>query len=84
MIADPKGWLRSLFERALASVRADLVVPPHLPAPPAGRTVVIGAGKAAADMAAAVEANWDGPLEGLVVVPYGHGSATRSIRHIRR
>ena len=78
-IADPKAWLRALFDRALGAVRADLVVPPHLPPPPKGRTIVVGAGKAAAEMAAAVEANWDGPLEGLVVVPYGHATTTRRI-----
>jgi glycerate 2-kinase len=48
-------------------------VPPHLPAPPQGRTVVVGAGKAAAKMARAVEDHWPGPLAGLVVTRYGHG-----------
>src|SRR5207237_3752929 len=53
--------------------------PPHLPAPPRGRTIVVGAGKAAAAMAAAVERNWAGPLEGLVVTRYGHGADCRRI-----
>src|SRR5690606_31268598 len=48
-------------------------VPPHLPSRPKGRTVVIGAGKAAASMARAVEEKWDGPLSGLVVTRYAHG-----------
>ena len=48
-------------------------VPPHLPPPPKGRTVVVGAGKAAAAMARAVEDHWPGPLGGLVVTRYGHG-----------
>jgi hydroxypyruvate reductase len=47
-------------------------VPPALPAPPAGRTVVVGAGKAAGAMARAVERHWPAPLDGLVVTPYGH------------
>jgi hydroxypyruvate reductase len=48
-------------------------VPVHLPPRPKGRTIVVGAGKAAASMAAAVEAHWNGPIEGLVVTRYGHG-----------
>ncbi len=55
------------------------VVPPALPDPPRGRTVVVGAGKAAAAMARAVEACWTGPLTGLVVVPHGHAVATAHI-----
>jgi glycerate 2-kinase len=54
-------------------------VPPHLPAPPRGRTVVVGAGKAAAAMAQAVEAHWRGPLSGLVVTRYGHGAPCKRI-----
>jgi hydroxypyruvate reductase len=50
------------------------IVPPHLPAKPRGRTIVVGAGKASAAMAKAVEDHWDGPLEGLVVTRYGHGA----------
>lgn len=50
-----------------------------LPPPPKGRTIVIGAGKAAASMAAAVEACWPTPLNGLVITRYGHGVATRHI-----
>jgi glycerate 2-kinase len=45
-------------------------VPPHLPDPPRGRLVVVGAGKASAAMARAVEDNWPGPLSGLVVTRY--------------
>ena len=47
-------------------------MPRHLPAPPKGRTIVLGAGKASAAMAKAVEDHWPGPLEGLVVTRYGH------------
>ena len=49
------------------------MVPPALPEPPAGRTVVIGAGKAAGAMARAVERHWPASIVGLVVTPYGHG-----------
>jgi hypothetical protein len=54
-------------------------LPPHLPQPPKGRTVVIGAGKAAAAMAQAVEAHWKGELSGLVVTRYGHGADCQRI-----
>ena len=69
--AQPQDALRSLFDAALAAADPALTVPPHLPAPPAGRTVVVGAGKASAAMARAVEDNWDGDLSGLVVTRTG-------------
>src|SRR5258707_2827233 len=56
-----------------------MCVPPNLPQHPSGRTVVVGAGKAAAAMAKAVEDHWQGPLSGLVITRYGHGVPTRSI-----
>jgi glycerate 2-kinase len=74
--------LRALFDAAVSSVSAAQCLPPHLPAPPAGKTVVIGAGKAAAAMACAVETHWTGPLSGLVVTRYGHGAGTRHIEVI--
>jgi hydroxypyruvate reductase len=80
-IADPRAFLRSLFDAALDAARPALIVPPHLPNPPKGRTVVVGAGKAAASMAEAVEAHWpaDKPLSGLVVTRYAHGGNTKRI-----
>jgi hydroxypyruvate reductase len=78
-LADPRALLHRLFKAALAAADPAKVVPPHLPAPPKGRTLVVGAGKAAASMAAAVEANWPGPLSGLVVTRYGHGLALERI-----
>jgi hydroxypyruvate reductase len=56
-----------------------LTVPPHLPARPKGRTVVIGAGKASAEMARAVESAWTHPLQGLIATRYGHKVPTRQI-----
>jgi hydroxypyruvate reductase len=72
---DARALLRTLFDAALRAADPAQVVPQHLPPPPRGRTVVVGAGKAAAAMARAVEANWpaDKPLTGLVVTRYGHG-----------
>ncbi len=65
--------LRDMFAAAIAAADPALCVPPYLPDPPKGRTIVVGAGKAAASMARALEAHWPGPLEGLVVTRYGHG-----------
>lgn len=81
-VADPQTFLRGLFDIAVASVSPAFCVPPHLPPPPKGRTVVIGAGKAAAAMAAAVETHWpaDAHLSGMVVTRYGHGAPTSRIR----
>jgi glycerate 2-kinase len=73
MAKTPESFLKSLLEAALAAADPLKVVPPHLPAPPKGRTIVVGAGKAAAAMAKAVEDHWPGPLEGLVVTRYDHG-----------
>ena len=78
-LSDPRALLRDLFDTAVAAVSAGHCLPQHLPAPPKGRTVVIGAGKAAAAMAQAVEAHWSGPLSGPVVTRYGHGAPCRRI-----
>jgi len=75
----PRALLRELFDTAVASVSASHCLPPHLPQPPKGRTVVIGAGKAAAAMAQAVETHWQGELSGLVVTRYGHGADCKRI-----
>ena len=71
-MTEPRTILLDLFQAALAAADPAKVLPGFLPAPPKGRTVVVGAGKAAASMAKAVEAHWDGPLEGLVVTRYEH------------
>jgi len=67
--------LRRLFDAAIASAQPARCVPAHLPHPQelgSGRLVVIGAGKASAAMARAVEDHWAGPLSGLVVTRYGY------------
>lgn len=78
-ILDPGGLLRRMFDAAVGAARPALCLPPFLPAPPPGRLVVVGAGKASAAMAQAVEANWSGPLSGLVVTRYGHAVPCRRI-----
>ena len=75
----PEALLRQMFAAAIAAADPSRRVPAFLPAKPPGRTVVIGAGKASAAMALAVEQHWDGPLEGLVVTRYGHGAPCRRI-----
>ena len=72
MSATPEILLRRLFDAAVGAADPALCVPRHLPPPP-GRTLVVGAGKAAAAMARAVETHWPGELSGLVVTRYGHG-----------
>jgi glycerate 2-kinase len=79
-VSAPRALLRSLFDAAVAAADPALIVPQHLPQPPKGRTIVVGAGKAAAAMAAAVEKHWRGRLEGLVVTRVGHGAPTQRIR----
>ena len=77
----PRDLLRALFDAAIASAQPAQVVPAHLPDPASvkGRLVVIGAGKASAAMARAVEDHWSGPLTGLVVTRYGYSVACERI-----
>lgn len=76
--------LLAAFKAGLAAVDPQVSVPSHLPAPPPGRTLVIGGGKAAAAMARAVEDHWPAgaALSGLVVTRYQHGLPTRCIEVI--
>lgn len=75
----PRELLRRLFDAALGAADPARCVPGQLPPAPKGRTVVVGAGKAAAKMAQAVEDHWPGSLQGLVVTRYGHGAPCRRI-----
>ena len=74
--------LHDLFVGGLKSADPAICVPPHLPKPPVGRTVLVAAGKAAASMAKAVEDNWEGKLEGIAVTRYGHGLACQRVEVI--
>ena len=78
-ITDPEAFLRRLFDRAVEVADPMRSLAAHLPAKPAGRVLVIGAGKASARMAEAVEAVW-GPCEGLVITRYGYGRPCQGIR----
>ena len=77
----PRELLTAAFHAAVLAVRAETVLPAHLPTPAHGRNIVVAAGKAAADMAACVEAHWpkDAELGGLAITRHGHGAPTHRI-----
>src|SRR5438876_4797753 len=81
---EPKQLLTQSFQAAVAAADPLKILPAHLPHPPSGETLVVGAGKAAASMALAVEQHWprDAALEGLVITRYRHGLPTRRIKVI--
>ncbi len=81
---NPRRLLTDSFHATVAAADPLKIVAAHLPSPPKGRTLVVGAGKAAASMARAVELAWpaSAPLEGLVVTRYAHGMPTERIRVI--
>jgi hydroxypyruvate reductase len=76
---DRSAFLKEMFGVAVAAVSAEKNLAAHLPKPPKGRTLVVGAGKAAAAMAKAVEDNWKTEITGLVVTRYQHECATKFI-----
>jgi len=79
MSQDPRALLRCMFDAAIEAAQPAHCVPPHLPPAPKGRLIVIGAGKASAEMARAVEENWSGDLSGVVVTRYGYAVPCRRI-----
>jgi hydroxypyruvate reductase len=76
---EARALLRRLFDAAVAAAQPATCLAAHLPERPRGRTLVIGAGKASAAMARALEDRWDGPLEGSVVTRYGYAVPCRRI-----
>ena len=77
-----RALLEESFRAAVAAADPLKIVAPRLPPPPRGRTFVAAAGKAAAAMAAAVEAHWPGQLSGIAITRYGHGVATQRVRAV--
>lgn len=79
---DIRQLLTESFRAAVSAADPRTTVPGYLPQPPKGRTLVLGAGKAAAAMAVAVEQNWpaSAPLSGLVITRYRHGLLTNRIK----
>ncbi|KZK88828.1 putative hydroxypyruvate reductase [Pseudovibrio sp. Ad46] len=82
MAVDPKRFLSGLFHAAIESAQPEKCIPKFLPDTPKGRLIVIGAGKASAAMARAVEDNWQGDLSGLVITRYGYNVPCKSIEII--
>ncbi|NCF14648.1 MAG: DUF4147 domain-containing protein, partial [Gammaproteobacteria bacterium] len=76
---DDRAFLRMLFDAAVAASKPAACMPLWLEDRPAGNVIVVGAGKAAASMAAIIEQEWAEPLSGLVIVPYGHGASCEHI-----
>lgn len=77
--ATPRALLRSLFDAAVAAAMPERSISAFLPARPKGRTIVVGAGKGAAQLAQAFERHWEGPLEGVVVTRYGYAAPCERI-----
>jgi hydroxypyruvate reductase len=80
ILADPRKFLTELFDEAVKAGNPLLGIKAHLPKHPKGRTIVVGAGKASAQMAEALESLWQGPLEGAVVSRHG---ATSNLKQIK-
>jgi hydroxypyruvate reductase len=72
MDASPRDLLAAMFDAAVKAAQPEHCIARFLPPAPSGRTLVLGAGKASAAMAQALEKSWPGPLEGLVVTRYGY------------
>ncbi|MEO0711931.1 MAG: DUF4147 domain-containing protein, partial [Pseudomonadota bacterium] len=75
---DPEVLLRKMFDRAVEVADPMRSIADYLPEKPSGRVVILGAGKASARMAEAVEAVW-GPCEGLVITRYGYGRLCQGV-----
>ncbi|MGI3170193.1 glycerate kinase type-2 family protein [Pseudooceanicola sp. C21-150M6] len=80
MTPEDKAFLTDLFDAAVAAADPVKALEGHLPDPPRGRTIVIGAGKGAAQLARAFEDLWQGPVEGIVVTRYGYAVPCRHLK----
>lgn len=78
-MTDARALLRSLFDAAVTAATPAVCMSDWLPERPHGNVVIVGAGKAAASMANELERHWKEPLQGIVVVPHGHGAVCRYI-----
>lgn len=78
----PKEFLEELFHSAISATLPENCLPTWLPSKPKGRLIIVGAGKAAANMAKIIEKKWGGPLEGIVIVPYGYSESCKWVKVI--
>jgi len=81
-VSSPREFLTSLFHAAVKAADPLTGIKAHLPEKPKGKTIVVGAGKGAAQMARALVSPWNGPLEGVVVTRYGYGCETEHVEII--
>ncbi|MDQ7069680.1 MAG: glycerate kinase [Rhodobacterales bacterium] len=79
MKSKQRDILGTLFTQAIRAADPETALAKHLPAPPKGRTIVIGAGKGAAQLGAAFESLWQQPLAGTIVTRYGYATPCKSI-----
>ncbi|MEM9710020.1 MAG: glycerate kinase [Pseudomonadota bacterium] len=79
---EPRAFLAELFEAAVAAADPGQALEANMPEPPKGRTIVVGAGKGAAQLAAAFEERWRSPLEGVIVTRYGYAAPCQHLRVI--
>ena len=75
----PEQTLQKFFDTAVAAANPSLCLPPYLPEPPKGQTLIIGAGKASALMAQSIESQWRDALSGLVITRYGYNRPCKNI-----
>ena len=80
MTINEREVLSKLFEAAVDAADPRITLPPNLPKPPKGKTVVIGCGKGVAQMASALEKSWEGELSGVVVTRYGFSERCKKIK----
>jgi len=83
LVFEPRAFLKDLFFAAVKAADPYEAIVRHLPQPPKGRTIIIGAGKASSQMAQAFERAWAHPLEGLVVARHGPVAACERIQVIQ-
>jgi hydroxypyruvate reductase len=74
-----RAHLEAIWRAGVEACRPERVLPPFLPEPPRGRTILLALGKGAMPMARTVEEKWDGPLSGLAVAPHGSGGTLQRI-----
>jgi hypothetical protein len=82
-VKDSRALLERMFGAAIDAAQPALCLLPHLPAPPKGRTIVVGAGKASAAMAKVLEEHWHSALSGIVVTRYGYAARAATSRSLR-
>ena len=80
MTINEREVLSKLFKAAVDAADPRITLPPNLPKPPKGKTIVIGCGKGVAQMASALEQSWEGELSGVVVTRYGFSEKCKKIK----